>query len=903
MPTFNYPYIRDTLTIDGRVQDFYDRFAGDGPVFLLGRVMQHAPGFVLRVRSRPLIIVADVYDGAGGTIDARGDDATAVGGRGADGVYPWPDVQVDSAGVDRPIAPGGSGEGGGAGAPGGHGGTVTVRCRRSVNAHISVAGGHGAAGGAGGNGSRGVGGHVIPDQTVWVNDTPDDLSDFAGHEELIPGETILGTPGGDGGGGGPGGAGGNGGAITFTSIVDDTPPALEAQGGGGGPGGPGGAAGLDGHLSEATASEGPAGPDGEAGLDGQVTQANVSESDYVAGLRPVLDTPEASYANHWAPFRIVTGEYFYHRHNSSVADRADCSRLAAVEFARALELQPDNGEALRLQGQLVGVPQAVRGTDDVVWVGGGNNALGLPRDLDVLPDFDAYIQAFTGFSALTLDFLTIGTDAILAAGDLGGLRSLVELQQRQAVAARDDTGDDLDIAISEKKLATDEADYVQQQLDATTREIEAALAEMRESEFSFGDFLGTVAEVGAAIVSVAAAIPSGGASLVALVPAMVALADTALADAQPIAKTLLAGTEPDTKAVEDAYKKVDKDASAVIKAGKSIVNFVTVVQRLSASTTPDNSTHVALVKRGAELTHEVLLARNRATLAQQRVDAAQARLSRAAGVVAQAEALRDELALDEASVRRAGLLAIGTVQSKAEALLGLAFRAQRSVEIYTLQDQEQHLFLDAGLLSPDIGRAYAEGEIRDGDLLAELDASWGQLLDPVGIQRDYVSFFEKVHDQDRHRLSFTAGDPELNALRATRRFSFRVEASGLPAGRADAKVTSVRLALVGASHPDGEVSCEVRHGGRYEQRRADGTIAVQLLEPRVSTRPAKLSRLAADEGLGADPPLTAPRSLAFWGRGIGGDWEVSIPGSRLASGLDLTGLIEIQVWIGYQFLR
>lgn len=113
----------------------------------------------------------------------------------------------------------------------------------------------------------------------------------------------------------------------------------------------------------------------------------------------------------------------------------------------------------------------------------------------------------------------------------------------------------------------------------------------------------------------------------------------------------------------------------------------------------------------------------------------------------------------------------------------------------------------------------------------------------------------------------------------------------------------MRLALVGASDPDGEVSCEVRHGGKYEQRRADGTIDVQLLKPRVSTRPAKLTGLAADEGLGADPPLTAPQSLSFWGRGIGGDWEVSIPESQFASGLDLTGLTEIQVWIGYQFLR
>lgn len=261
---------------------------------------------------------------------------------------------------------------------------------------------------------------------------------------------------------------------------------------------------------------------------------------------------------------------------------------------------------------------------------------------------------------------------------------------------------------------------------------------MRVSYFSFGGFVRTVAEVGVAIVSVAAAIPSAGASLVALVPAMVALADT-LARAEPIAKALLAGTNADMEAVDKAYKKVDKNASAVIKAGKSVVNFATVVHRLSASTTPDNSKHVALVERGAELTHQVLLARNRAMLAQQRVDAAQARLSRAGVVVAQAETLLRELALDEASVRRAGWLAIGIAQSGAEALLGLAFRAQRSVEIYTLQDQEQHLLLDAGLLSPDIWRAYCEEEISQRRRsLRRAQRVLGRLLDPIGMKSDYV---------------------------------------------------------------------------------------------------------------------------------------------------------------------
>ena len=83
----------------------------------------------------------------------------------------------------------------------------------------------------------------------------------------------------------------------------------------------------------------------------------------------------------------------------------------------------------------------------------------------------------------------------------------------------------------------------------------------------------------------------------------------------------------------------------------------------------------------------------------------------------------------------------------------------------------------------------------------------------------------------------------------------------------------------------------------------DGTVVVQQLKSLVNNRVAKLESLGGDDGLSSDPAPPAVGSLAFWGRGIGGDWEVSIPGSRLNADLDLSGLTEIQVWIGYRFLR
>jgi hypothetical protein len=904
MTTFNQPYIRDKLTIDNWVQKYYDECTGDGPVLLLGRIVKHAQ--TLRVYRQPLIIVADLYDGTNGIIDARGLNSGAGGAQGGGGAHPWPGYDHFTG---APTGPGGEGGSGGAGGPGAHAPAVTVYCRRSVNANVLAAGGNGAPGGSGGPGGRGVDGFIIPDQTVWVDDTPDNLSNFSGHEEFIPGGTVDGTPGGNGGGGGNGGAGGNGGTVKFTSIVDDTFPTLDVRGGGGGPGGAGGAPGIDGNLSASQAGEGSFGAEGAFGADGQAIHANVSEAEYIAGLRSVLDFPAEgwSYANHWAPYRIVVGDYFYHKYNPSAPGREWFGKDAAIEFTRALELQPDNTEALRLQAQLVGYRQEM-GADDFIWVGGGNNALGLPRELDVQPDVKTYMDSFVLFSDFSVDFLSMGMSQLLESVTLGQFTALANFHLQQAIHARDNLQLDVGIAVSEKRLAGDEANRVQQLLDQTTADIQAALEEMEESELSIGDIVGTVASVAVAVVGVVAAIPSGGASLVALVPAMVALADTTIQQGGPIATAVFDGKSldsnaPEVKRVKEEYEKFDKKAEAVIKAGKSIVNFVEVVKKLTASTTPDNSKHMALVRRGADLAYQVLLARNKVTLAQQRIDAAQSKLARAAAIVDVAEQMTKDFAQDEERVRRTALSTIGVVQSKADALLRMAFRAQRSVEIYTLESVERHLLLDAGLIHPDDWLRYLAKEIKEPELLSKLQQTWLQLLEPVGIQQQYLSYFAKQHDLDVLRLSFRVGDPEFGQLLTTRRLAFRVEATEIPAERDDAKVTGVRLALVGASHPANEVSCDVRHGAKYEQRRGDGSIAVQELKSLVNNRVARLQSLGGDGGLSTDPEPPDVGSLAFWGRGIGGDWEVSIPGSQFNSELDLSGLTEIQVWIGYRFLR
>ncbi|AZS37562.1 hypothetical protein CVS47_02200 [Microbacterium lemovicicum] len=895
---YTSPLIRDLIVVDAEVERICTTYRGTGPVFLLAREVRLAQN--LRITTCPLVIVADVFDGAGFTIDASGVAAPSSGRNGDDGV-PLPMSQMYSP-DGRPIAGGSSGQGGGAGLDGGNGQSVTIYARHTVNVSVTTAGGAASNGGSGGNGTAGASGAMIAEHTEQRDLTPGDPYDFEFEDVVIPEQIIPGTPGGNGGWGGNGGSGGSGGSVMLTSLSDGTEPVLAVAGGAAGGGGYGGSAGPDGAVCDAAASPGENGAPGAWGADGAVVRTTVSEEDFVAGLRPLLDSTGPSWANYWAPFRIAMGDWHYHRFTPSAAEPGDAGELAALELQRGLELQPDNGVALQLREQMVGVPRD-GGDGARAWVGGAANAVGLSPQLDILPDFPTYIDAFQGFVPLASAFLFSGIDDVLQAGTKEALAGMVREQQKAVDLARDRFEKDVSIGTSERDIAAKEAEFIQQQLDQATTDITDAMAKMKDTPFRFGDIIGTVAAVAGAVAGVIAAIPTLGASLVAAVPAMVSLVSTVTAQAEPIAKALLAGTPADTKQVEEAYKKVGKSVDAVIGAGKTIVNFVTLVQNLTTAPGADNAEQIALVRRGAELAHQLLIAQNRVALADQRIAAAQSQAARAAELVQQAGALADGVQLDAAGVRQVGLLAIRIAGANAEALNSMAFRAARAVEILTLEPQAENIALDAGMLSPEVWQRYSEDAITPTELAGLLTASWGRMLQPIGMQQDYLAYFQQRHDQDVLTRIYRPADPEFRSLLSTGRFTFEVDAAALPSGRADAKTRSVRLALVGADHPSGGISCEVRHGGAYSQRRQSGEIDVQLLEPQISTRRAQFTRLTAENESIADVPLTAPLSLRFWGRGIGGEWGVSVVGAQENAGIDLSGLTEIQVEIRYQFVR
>jgi hypothetical protein len=856
----NFLYIRDVIIINATLQERIDEqpLIPGSKVILLARQIRHDPGFTLKLKvpGCSVIIAAQEYDGAGGGIDVSGGGgpAGAQGTKGSKGKDPRSDGTGGSAGGP-----------GGIGGPGGRGADATrvrVTCEILRSARLIARGGDGGSGGVGGTGGSGGDGRII------------------GRER----DTIDGTRGGDGGVGGVGGNGGTGGQVNVTYIIADTVPMIDVSGGAGGVGGIGGRGGNRGALADDNGRPGLRGVPGVAGAAGQIFNAQVSVNDYWTFLLAELDSDTVL---EWANYRLLVGAYFYRAYNLLVPGRNGYLVQAMQEFDAVLRLDSSNTQAATFQEQILL----------------GKNILGLANDLDLIPEFNLYIDKFVNFTNVLFGRYSTSVNFLLISKVTAVLRDQLVIQRDLISNDIADAQNDLDTALIEQRQVDKDIEDAQSRLNDINNKIQAALEEMRNQSFSFGDVLGTVFQVGTAVVSVIAAVPTGGASLLALVPSVVALANTAVENIGPIVDTLFKEEAPERKKVVDEYMKVNKNIDNVVKAGRSVINLVSLIDKLASGKTPDNSKYVALIQQGVELAHSLLLAGRRKELADSRVKSEQDRLNRGQALLAKTEDLIGRVSTDERTLREIGIAGIRNAQSFLDVLFEVVFRAVRSVEIYTRKSVSQNLLLDAGFVNPDIDRDYEEGYLDDSNLLKIYDNSWGLLLQPLKMQSEYLSYFNGNNfNQDSQRLSFT--DPDvLQNFRDTRSFQFLIDLSDLPDSDFDAKIQDVVVAFVGATSQSGVISCDVRHGKRYLQKQTSGEEDVQLLEAVSVRRPARTTHLELG-GVTFDPglPLDAPRGIALWGRGVAGLWTVSIPQSAgNVDPFDLAGLSEVQVWVGYQF--
>ncbi|KAJ9118100.1 hypothetical protein QFC22_003999 [Naganishia vaughanmartiniae] len=863
-PLLGTTVIRDRINIDGSFLRFLEHVAPGRTLTIVARLVEHDSTFNLDLNGVNLTIVASMYIGHGGGINR-------------DGVNGQPG-KAGNTGEDK------KGTKAGNGTNGSPSGTISVLAETVSGLHISAKGGAGGAGGRGGPGRPGDNGRIFhkPNGPVFESEP---------------------TPGSAGGDGGSGGMGAQGGSVDISAVQFLSEPTVDISGGLGGTAGPGGQGGAwgrtivgpgSGHpdeddTSSTRAAAGRVGVQGISGQPGRYTKKILPTAQY---WHDVVDLLGRANAEAWAQYRLSVADYYFRAYLPGPnSPHADDLKLAVEEYKAAPQCSPN---------------LAIECTRQLTNISLGINVLGMQRDLDVVPDFDKYIGEFTSFGPLVLQLFATGVSQVLHAVDLQSLQALPMIDKQKAKDALASAKDSNSIAQTERQDVDDSIAELDQKVESVRQEIQGALAEMEHHGITFGQIVkavGTVAQVATAVISVIGAIPTGGASLIALVPDVIALTKT-ITDVAPIVSAIFtSGSEDTLKKVKAEYGKVGKDVSTIIDSTKAVVSMVTLIENLAKGTTPDNSKYLALVKRGAELAHELMLQYRQRNLSEMRVAATENTIKRSQDLVELTTQIGDTINLTATTLRIAGLCVIKSAQLKVDILQGFAFEAQRSVEIYTLKDESATLHFDAGYIHPDVEADFREHFISDAQLIAAYTGSWSHIVQPIDLQQDYTSYWATEPAQsDIRRLSFTGSDVER--FRQTLTLSFTLEPVELGMDRFDTKAQTVFCSFLGATSPSGVVTCEVRHGNRYSQQRRDGSRSDLYLKSRAMTLPSRTKPLElANVSIGTQPPLTTPQSLPFWGRGVCGRWEVSLPANESATHVvDLTNLAEIQVWIAYQFL-
>ena len=758
----SFTRLRDHLVINQKLADkILDATVEGTTVTLVGRVVEHQPAtFNLKLPGRHVRIVATEYHANGGTVDV----SPTPGASGSNGANGNSGYASHNPIMNRDGSPGAKG---GLGGPGRAAPTIQLVCERLRDAHLIANGGAGGPGGAGGAGGKGGAG-VAPGPKV---------------------DALEGTNGGAGGAAGAGGAGGKGGEVHVSYVSADNAQAigLAAHGGAGGTAGArgqGGKGGRDAHPG----STGTASHPGAVGAAGRTVSAPVSADDYWSRVTTLLGSQVAE----WAAYRLKAGEYFYRVFKPSdpePADQPNLLHVAMQEFEAVLRLQPANVGATRFRNQILN----------------NQNVLGLSRDLDIIPDFNRYNLQYAAWANSVSEAYGRNLGLMVGSNNLAAIIAqfgvyVDDIGKRIPVDAAD-----RDAAVIATQATQLEQDSVTGLLNGINAEIAAAKEEMSHHTINIGALVATVAEVAGAVASVVAAVPTGGASLVALVPDLAVLFTTVSTEGGAIFNELFGPSGKELNDLKAAYKRVGKDVEDVYKGIKSTISMVGSVQKLLSGSMADNGKLVGLLAKAIQLSHELALAKLHAIQADLTLTARETQYGNDQALLVTAKRQLASLSLDEEVLKNAGHTGFLNTHGYADLLAATAFRAERSVEIYTLKGETAHVSYDNGYVNPDVEQDYAEAEISLADLIARYNASLDASLDPLSLQTDFEDYFAGDAQFDFAPgtvfRSFT-DEGILAAFKATRSLSFSINLpyppANPPAEEFEVKIEDVHVALIGA---------------------------------------------------------------------------------------------------------
>jgi hypothetical protein len=736
----------------------------------------------------------------------------------------------------------------------------------------------------------------------------------------IPG--MNGGNGGDGGAGHDGFQGGNlnlfyvsGSAEASAAAVD-----VELTGGAGGDAGAGGVggkggAGCYGGKAGKSGQSGKEGKPGSKGMDGTYSARQVDSTDFWSQV--------STQAPEWAAYRLRLAEYYFHAFTPAFTPNSGYLTRALDELNAVLALDPGNTEAALYKDHLLH----------------NQNILGLRRDADILPVFDAYSGVVTGYLPL-VDTLFQSANYLLGKTvDVGEVAERIQHDIDRQASEVEILKTDAKAAQVGASAATAETAASESRVEDLRAQVYAKQNEMDDKSTDIWGELVTFWTIGKAIYDLASAIVSGGASVVAFANDLVSLS-ASLGE-----KDAVAAIQDD--GVRDTIKKSAGDLEDVVawaqKGTQTVISISNMINDLGRAS-KDSQEYANLLVQLTEASQAQGIANLRAYQSQLAQAAAEARVASAQRDLETSRVTLRSVSVDRSYLDNVWRQLIKNSRQPLDVIIRNAFLAARAVEIYTLADLSNEIRYDYGYLHPD----------RDDDppsvqLLGDYQLSRANLPGLVNYANRYVAYNSdpsQIHSVKNLKFSSKTDPGFIEAFKAKPDFTFRIALDDLPPNQFEATIENARISLKGVSAGTQSFTVILEHGGHCYYRRHNGSPTELFL----SRRTATLQSPSAQAWMGPESPLpigpqsasssplgshavsaiassTVPIALSnqvlvthdavyslgagsalaagsdrvsFWRRGVATDWHVYIDAYTLDSGqVDLSGLYEIEVSFGY----
>jgi len=579
-------------------------------------------------------------------------------------------------------------------------------------------------------------------------------------------------------------------------------------------------------------------------------------------------------AREWAAYRAEVAGFLFRKYDF------ESQLLALTDASMSLILNPADEEAATIRTRIINrqIPS------------------GLPRDLDIAPDFPDLAANLTAEIAVVQNAFQKFVSVVTLQSISDAIRDQLIVMRSQLVHRTEEA--QLDVAIANQDVTIAKVEWLnaQKQIDDLQADIEAA----RDKGFFLGNFISTVGAVAGAVIGMS----TGVGVLISIPAALAALQRVDLDLPYLLGELNNAAKDPNHKTDHEydiaKIKGLGGGLKDLVNGGTSMISLVKVIADLEGAMSQADQKEVAkLLRQQAILVRQQMVASLREKQAKTRVAAAQFRVTNLIADVADIDQRITHWTADSTFLGAAADVLIRSARQLVDMVMEDVFLAQRAREIYQLEGTPGLRF-DFGFLHPDVDRSLGPTQRAAASLISLADMpvqvlSWIKMFEQLNTAQ---VGYDIVHPQ----MSLTITNPaQLQAFANGAVLSFSISLTDVPAGMFELKANALHLEMTSASSPE-SANVWVTHSGEWSMnRRTDGSVTTMFLHPRreVFAIPAGSGTLRAS--IPANPQANSESGppFSFWGRGVATVFRLQIAPPSVVDFSQLSAIHVTVDCIGY----